>query len=610
MRTLHGASAAAVAALALGLIVVPPAHATGGATTSATTVEELPYAVDSSNQAAWWNPLDVVGDVTYFAFNAPATEAARHEVHLASRAADGTWTEGCLRATAGAACVTFADDNGHNQPSIVVDGDGTIHAFVSMHNEQWNVFRSDTAGDVRTMVDRTSTMPDLDVDITYPVTARGPDGDAWVLVRTGTDADGAREGVLYRFDRDVGSWARETTIAAATGYSFYPDDLEVSPDGRVHVLWEWGPFPADPARHLGSYAVYDPATGTLADVTGATVSGPITPTSAGAVVWRPFLPDESIGTYTPAVQSAKLALDGSSLAGIGYRFVEKDRTAYDARFARWNGSAWADEKVVDSASLGEGVATSAAIDVTHAGSTTRLYTVVTAQVCGEVRSRAVVAERDDATSAWSYAGIGETRLGQQRLRAQERSTDDADVVYLSAPVASPARLTRAVVPRDAPVGPATSLADLVADLRDDPGGVNVALGATATSSSSLRADTGPERAVDGVCSDASRWISAVGDTAPWISVDLAAPTALEVVRVRSGYSADSGSAAVLRSFDVQVRTPTGWTSIGSVAANTQRLVSIPAAGVVADGVRLLISDPSASATDVARVFEIEAIAVE
>ncbi len=45
-------------------------------------------------------------------------------------------------------------------------------------------------------------------------------------------------------------------------------------------------------------------------------------------------------------------------------------------------------------------------------------------------------------------------------------------------------------------------------------------------------------------------------------------------------------------------------------ANTQRLVSVPAEGVVADGVRLLISDPSASATDVARVFEIEAIAVD
>ena len=284
MRILRGGSAVAVAALALGLVVAPSASAT---VSSATTVEELPFAVDSSNQAAWWNPLDVVGETTFFAFNAPAAQAARHEVHLASRSADGAWTEGCLRASAQTACVTFVDDNGHNQPSIVVDGDGIIHAFVSMHNEQWNYFRSDTAGDVRTMVDRTATMPDLDVDITYPVTARGADGDAWVLVRTGTDADGAREGVLYRYDRAAGAWTRETTIAAAKGYSFYPDDLEVSPDGRVHVLWEWGPFPADPARHLGSYAVYDPATGSLTDAAGATLVAPITPATAGSVIGPP-----------------------------------------------------------------------------------------------------------------------------------------------------------------------------------------------------------------------------------------------------------------------------------------------------------------------------------
>lgn len=606
MRILRRGSAVAIGALALGLIVAPSAHADDGAM----TVEDLPFAVDSSNQAAWWNPLDLVGNVTLFAFNAPAAQAARHEVHLASRAADGTWTEGCLRTSPGAACVTFVDDNGHNQPSIVVDGDGVIHAFVSMHNEQWNYFRSDTAGDVRTMVDRTSTMPDLDVDITYPVTARGADGDAWVLVRTGTDADGAREGVLYHYDRDAGSWARETTIAVAKGYSFYPDDLEVSPDGRVHVLWEWGPFPADPARHLGSYAVYDPTTGTLADVAGAAIANPITPDAAAAVVWRPFLEGETIRSYTPAVQSAKLALDGSVLAGIGYRFIEKDRTAYDARFARWDGSAWVDEVVVDSGSLGDGVATSAAVDVTRAGSTTRLYTVVTAQVCGEVRSRAVVAQRDDASSTWSFAGVGEARVGQQRLRAQTRSTDDADIVYLSAPVAAPARLSHALVPRDGAMDAASSLSAVVADLRDDPGGVNVAVGATATASSSLRADTGPELAVDGVCTDASRWISAVGDSSPWISLSLTASSALEEVRVRSGYSADSGTAAVLRSFEVQAHTPMGWTSLGFVTANTQRLVSVPAGGVVADGLRLLVSDPSASATDVARVFEIEAIAVD
>jgi hypothetical protein len=580
------------------------------AATSTVNTETLPFRVDSSNQAAWWKPIDLVGGVTYFAFNAPAAQASQHEVHLASRTAAGVWTEGCLRASAGAACSTFADDNGHNQPSIVVDGNGSIHAFVSMHNEQWNYFRSTVSGDVTTLVDRTAQMPDLDVDITYPVTARGPDGDAWLLVRTGTDADGAREGVLYHYDLGAGQWQREKVIAAAAGYAFYPDDLQVSSDGRVHVLWEWGPFPADPARHLGSYAVYDPATGLVRGVGGTTVATPVTPSSGGSVVWRAFGSGETIGSYTPAIQSAKLALNGTSLAGIAYRFVQKDQSAYDALFTRWTGSAWSSETLVDVSALGTDVATSAAIDVTRAGTSTRVYTVVTAQVCGELRSQAVVAEKIDGASGWTFATVGEQRLGQQRLRAETRSTDGADVVYLTAPNAAPAVVVRAGLPRSGPIGPAVPLADIVSALRGDPGGTNVAVGAAVTASSSMRADTGPELAVDGVCTDASRWISAVGDTNPSIRLALADPTALDEVRVRSGYSADTGTSAVLRAFQIQVHSAAGWTTVGSYTTNTQRLVRAAVGGTVVDEVRLLITDPSTSATDVARVFEIEAIAVE
>ncbi|HWV49770.1 MAG TPA: hypothetical protein VN035_09960, partial [Microbacterium sp.] len=80
------------------------------------------------------------------------------------------------------------------------------------------------------------------------------------------------------------------------------------------------------------------------------------------------------------------------------------------------------------------------------------------------------------------------------------------------------------------------------------------------------------------------------------------------VRVRSGYSADPGTSAVLRGFTVLVHTADGWTEIGAYAANTDRLVRVDAGGLIADGVRLEISDPSASETDVARIFEIEAIA--
>ncbi|MGK9148320.1 BNR repeat-containing protein [Plantibacter flavus] len=608
----------AIGVLALGSAAPASAATTGPSisavpTTSVTdSVETLPYPVDTSNQAGWWRPLDVVDGVSYFAFNAPAAATARHEVHLASRAIDGTWTEDCLRASAGAACVTFADDNGHNQPSIVVDGAGTIHAFVSMHNEQWNAFRSSTPGDVTSLVDVTAAMPDLDAAMTYPVTARGPEGDVWVLVRVGTDAQGRREGVLYHFDLAAGVWERASTIAAATGYSFYPDDLEVDVDGRVHVLWEWGPFPADPARHLGSYAVYDPADGSLTDVAGTSLTGPVTPTTPGSVVWRPFGTGEAIGSYTPALQTAKLALDGTELTGIVYRFVEADETAYDVRYASWSNNAWTDESLIDSSSLGSGVSTVAGIDVTSAGGVDRVYAVVAVQVCGENRSQVVRLERAAGGSGWDARTVGEPMSGQQRLRA-ETTTDGTDVLYLSAPLHERTQgvLRHASIPRGsvAETG-GSSLQDIVSALRGDLGGTNVALGATVTVSSTLRTDTGGELAVDGDCTDASRWISAVGDTAPNITAAWQAPTELSAVRVHSGYAGGDNVASVLRDFTIEVHTATGWIEVGRFDDNRLGSVVAEIDGLVADQVRLLITDPSASATDVARVFEIEAIAAE
>ena len=605
-RIARVASAVAVAATAVVAVGLAPAAAV--AAPPPVTAESLPYPVDPSNQAAWWSPVDVFDGVTYFAYDAPASPSSRHEVHLAARGIDGTWVDGCLRDTTGA-CATFLDDNGHNQPSIVVDGTGTIHAFVSMHHEEWNSFRSTTPGDVTSLVDVSAEMPDPGGFFTYPVTARGDDGDAWVLVRSGVEGQGRREGVLYHFDPAVGAWEREAVIGAARGYSFYPDDLEVDAAGRVHVLWEWGPFPADPSRHLGSYVVYDPETGALSDVTGAAVEAPVTPDTAGTIVWRPFIDGEEIGSYTPAVQSAKLAVRNNALEGIAYRFVEADQTAYDLRYATWDGTDWAHEQLIDASALGAGVQTIAALDVTSFGSKTRVYGVVAAQVCGELRSRVIRLEDAEGLDGWAAAAIGDEQIGQQRLRAVT-DEDGTDILYLSAPATRPGSgtLVHARVPRSGAADQGTPLADLVGELRDDLGGVNVALGADVTVSSTLRADTGGELAVDGVCADASRWISAAGDLAPSITIDWHEPTAVEAIRVRSGYSAGVSAQSVLRDFTVEVHTADGWVEIGRYDDNVEGTVTADARGLVADQARVLITDPSASATDVARVFEVEALA--
>ena len=455
---------AAVAAVVAAVALAVPAQAD----VTTTTVETLPVTVDSSNQSGWWNPLVVVGDRTFFAYNVPGSVAAKHRVNVAVRTADGTWTSGCLKLATGV-CAEYDDDNGHNQPSLAVDGNGHIHAFVSMHHEPWKYFRSTTPFDVTSLVDVSAEMPDAGAAISYPVTAQGADGDVWLMVRVGADAQARRDGVLYHYDPAVGTWARETVIAAAVNHSFYPDDLEVDADGRVHVLWEWGPWPADPYRHLGSYAVYDPATGGFRDVAGQALPTPIRPDTPGAVVWRGYEQGETIGDAVPAVQTAKMAIADGALVGVTYRYADTTENDFDVRWAAWNGSAWTSETLVDTGALGSGVQTIAALDTTTAGSETRVYAVVSVQDCGVTRTQTVLLSHTSGASGWAVEAVGDPVTGQQRLRAATRD-DGTDVVYLSAPaVPGGGTLRHAEVPRDGQQG-GTSLAAIVSALRGDAGG--------------------------------------------------------------------------------------------------------------------------------------------
>jgi len=477
-RTARGI-ALATAALALvagtspaGAASAAPSGTTGQAK-HAETIEQLPYPVDRSNNAGWWTPLDVVDGVTYMAFDAPAAEAARHEVHVAANGADGAWTVGCLRADDGS-CATFLDDSGHDQPSIVVDGEGTIHAFVSMHHVPWQYYRSTTPGDVTSLVDASADLPDQGVPMTYPVTARGADGDAYVMVRGGRDEATVRDGRLYRFDTAAGTWSRVAVFASGVGASVYPDDLEVGTDGRLHVLWEWHRWAAGPYRHLGSYAVYDPADGSWHDAAGAPLTTPITPTAGGAVLYQPFRPGETMQSDAPTVQTAKLAVHGDTLAGVVYRYAEAkaDGTPdrFDVRFARFDGTAWQRETVIDAESLGTGVDTVAALDATSAAGVTRTYAVVQGTADGRVRTQVVRAERGLDGGDWRFAGLGDVQPGQQRLAARTVRTGPSagtDVLYVSAAESGPTTgtLFHARVPRTGGPIAGSPLEDVVAGLR-------------------------------------------------------------------------------------------------------------------------------------------------
>lgn len=453
--TLAAATIATITATALA-----PAAAAG---VHATTVETVPVTVDGSNQSGWWNPLAVVGGTTYFAYNVPAG-TNRHEVHLASRAADGAWTSGCLRLATGS-CANYLNDNGHNQPSIAVDGAGDIHVFASMHHEDWNYFRTTTPGDVTSLVEVSEELPDQGGTISYPITSVGPDGDVWLMVRTGADTQARRDGVLYHFDLETQVWQRETVIASATNYSVYPDDLIVDEQGQVHVLWEWHRWAAGPYRHLGSYAIWNPATQSFRDVAGGALPTPIRPTTPGPVVYQPFTAGEDMNSTTPAVQTAKMAVKDGRLEGIVYRYSAAGSTLFDLKWATWGGADWNREMLIDAASLGAGVDTIAAMDATAFGSKTRAYGVLSVQACGVATSQVVMMERAKGRTGWAIEAIGDPMRGQQRLRAAIGQAG-TDVLYLSAPAtAGGGTLRYAEVPRSGQKRTGGSLAAIVSGLR-------------------------------------------------------------------------------------------------------------------------------------------------
>lgn len=404
------------ASLLVGVSLATPASASHD-------VEKVPYRMDASNQAGWWSPIDEYGSETYVAYNAwggpgPTNGGTNdtHTVYVAKRASDGTWTRGCLRISAGSGCVVYHDDLGHNQPSIAIDGDGYIHAFVSMHNDDWRYYRSEHPGDVSSMVNRSVEMPDQGGEYTYPNLTRDENGDVYLIIRAYPD------GRLYHWDNSANQWARAATFAADSNWVVYPDDI-VAADGKLHIAWEWAYGSTGGIRHLGSYMSYDPATGTFRNAAGSAMSVPAN-TGYPVVYRQPGGHDDTTcnsGTC-PGLQSAKLVIDpdtGDPM--VAYRYRSNYSYPFRVWLAEWTGSAWNNSLIYAGA-----YDTHAALGITAHDDDVRVYYAKkgTAQP-----NQAHVATRQGGGGWSEHALLSGTRV--DRLAVEQSGS--TDYLYLAAP---------------------------------------------------------------------------------------------------------------------------------------------------------------------------------
>lgn len=285
-------------------------------------------AMSSLNQAAWWSPIvvDEAGAiyVSYLGAGSP-----NDDVLVAKRTGNDIWS---------VTDTTFDSphDVGHTQTSLGIDGDGTLHVFYGMHNHQIRYLQSNAPNSVTDGFTKSSP-PTFSGSFTYPNITNAPNGDLYGIIR---NSNMNSYGELHHFDNDTNTWSELPSFAHQPGATVYPDHVITDDAGDVHIVWEWAADGPSASRHYGTYARYEPDTGTYFRADG-TEYGTSPATIANGDIWQGMEGSETFASSVHGVQSAKMTLDDQGFPIITYAYsLDGTSASYEHRVARWTGTAW------------------------------------------------------------------------------------------------------------------------------------------------------------------------------------------------------------------------------------------------------------------------------
>jgi hypothetical protein len=145
----------------------------------------------------------------------------------------------------------------HNSLAAAIDRAGHVHVIGNLHNDPLLYFRSDLAGDIRTMQPmRKLVDPSIEQRMTYPEFLRRSDGSLVFKYRDGGSGNGSE--IYNIYSEENRSWTRllDTPLLDGEGArSGYPVGPVRGPDGRFHLAWVWRDSPDAATNHHLSYAV-------------------------------------------------------------------------------------------------------------------------------------------------------------------------------------------------------------------------------------------------------------------------------------------------------------------------------------------------------------------